>query len=104
MMFVPGPSAPWTISGTGIFDSVAEDYLQSAEEMFPSKMQVTKGELADLRALRERRITAARDGIKLEIGDVKVDPKAATDTTELTVTPMSEAGGLPPGRGCKHGC
>lgn len=87
----------------GYFDSAAEDYLRSAEEvlpreLLPSGVRTTEGELAQLRALRDLRIAASRDGIRLDIGDIDVNPKAAEASSPIAVKAVHLSDGLPEGQ------
>ena len=87
----------------GYFDSAAEDYLQTAEEilpreLLPSGVRITEGELAQLHDLRDRRIAASRDGIRLDIGDIEVNPKAAEASSPIAVKAVHLSDGLPKGQ------
>lgn len=81
----------------GYFGPVAEDYLLGAEKLFPNTVWTRNGESVDLRDLRMSRIVAAREGIRLEIADVVVDPMDTSSPTPLTVANLQVAGGFPIG-------
>lgn len=83
--------------GSSYFGVVARHYLDAAAGLFPDAPNTASLEPDDLETLLARRLEAAREGIDLEVGDVRVDGDAAAGAMPLRFTKARTAQAMPPG-------